>query len=254
MRVSISPPIQFHTYVHLRMGSSGRGAHCCRAMSLAIKSSAKRSASGADLLLLCGLASALVYVSTDLAAAAAYPGYSLTDQAVSELFAIGAPTSIFVVPLFSLSSALLLLFARGIVLSEPGSRNRRLLGAMFSASAIVSLLLWNFFPMHLRGAERTFTDTMHLLLATNPFVWATLLVSIVTFKNRLRWISIAAFLLVILPAVFSFRYAASLDAGLATPGLGLAERAAQYSYELWQFALALTLVRNARPSLPAPVG
>jgi hypothetical protein len=57
-------------------------------------------------LLRCGVASALIYVVTDIAAGLAYPGYDFADQAVSELFAIGAPTSRLVVPLFSVSSLL----------------------------------------------------------------------------------------------------------------------------------------------------
>jgi len=49
--------------------------------------------------LLCGIAAAVIYVLTDVAAAASYPGFSYADQAVSELFAIGAPTSHFAVAL-----------------------------------------------------------------------------------------------------------------------------------------------------------
>ena len=73
-------------------------------------------------LLMCGIVSAAIYVLTDIAAAASYPGYSYADQAVSELFAIGAPTSDFVVPLFSLSSALLLLFGLGIASTSQENR------------------------------------------------------------------------------------------------------------------------------------
>ena len=125
--------------------------------------------------LLCGVAASLVYVGTDLFAAAVYPGFSFTDQAVSELFAIGAPTSRLIVPLFSLSSALLLGFAAGIAASSEENRALRLMALMFAGSALVALVLWNF-PMHMRGAERTFTDTMHLILASNPFVWVTLVI------------------------------------------------------------------------------
>jgi pimeloyl-ACP methyl ester carboxylesterase len=53
------------------------------------------------------------YVATDIVAGVRYPGYSLTDQTVSELFVIGAPTSRVVVPLFALSSTLLGAFAFG---------------------------------------------------------------------------------------------------------------------------------------------
>ena len=119
---------------------------------------------------MCGIAAALTYVSTDIVCSILYSGYSFTDQAVSELFAIGAPTSRIVVPLFSLSSLLLGAFAVGVWLSSGHNRFLRLMAVMFGGSALVGMVLWNFFPMHMRGTEPGFTDTMHLILATNPFV------------------------------------------------------------------------------------
>ena len=49
------------------------------------------------LTLTCGVLAPMVYVITDKFAGLGYPGYSFTAQAVSELFAIGAPTSHLVV-------------------------------------------------------------------------------------------------------------------------------------------------------------
>ena len=199
-------------------------------------------------LLVCGIASAAIYVLTDLAAAASYPGFSFADQAVSELFAIGAPTSDFVVPLFSLSSALLLLFALGVWRVSEGDRAMRLLAAMFAGSAVVALVLWNFFPMHMRGAERTFTDKMHLILATNPFVLASLVVAGFAFHGRFRTISIATLLAILLLAGFGFHYAPAIDSGQPTSGMGLSERLGQYIYGAWQVALGLLLLSQTRRS------
>jgi hypothetical protein len=204
-------------------------------------------------LLLCGLAASFVYVAADLIAAATYPGYSFADQAVSELFAIGAPTSQMIVPLFSLSSALLLGFAAGIAASSAQNRALRLLALMFAGSAVVGLVLWNFFPMHMRGAERTFTDTMHLILATNPFVLITLVIAAVVWRTWFRWFSIAVLIIVMLLAMFAFRYATALDVGEPTPGLGLTERLAQYAYQVWQAALALLLLGGPKLRTPESV-
>ncbi len=95
---------------------------------------------------------------------------------------------------------------------------------MFAGSAVVGLVLWNAFPMRMRGAERSLTDTMHLILATNPFVLLSLVVAIAAFSN-----------------------AGALDMSQPTPWLGLTERVAQYSYEVWQVAVALALLK--RPGL-----
>jgi hypothetical membrane protein len=201
---------------------------------------------GREALLLCGIASAFIYVLTDIAAAKMYAGFSYTDQAVSELFAIGAPTSRFVVLLFSLSSALMLLFALGIACSSDGKRVLRILAMMFAASAADALALWNIFPMHMRGTERTFTDTIHLILATNPFVLATLVIGILAFKGRFRWISIFTLAAILLLASFGFHYAAAIDSGEPTPGLGLSERLGQYIYQGWQTVLALQFLNSAK--------
>lgn len=203
----------------------------------------------ADILIACGIAAALIYVGTDLFAAVRYPGYSLADQAVSELFAIGAPTSSLVVALFSLSSLLLIGFAAGIALAAQGNRMLLVVAAMFAASALDALVLWNVFPMHMRGEERTFTDVMHLVLGANPFVWLAIGFAAAAFRNWFRPVSIAVLILLFLPAVFAFRYAPALDAGEPTPGLGLLERAAQYGYQAWQILLALLLLRRTDRSV-----
>lgn len=208
------------------------------------------SASGAIMrtaLLLGGIAAALVYVLTDIGAGLASPGYAFADQAVSELFAIGAPTSRVVVVLFSLSSLLLLAFAYGVWLSAAGDKRIRVLATMFACSASVGLTLWLVFPMHMRGAEKSFTDTMHLVLATNPFVMLTLVVAMSAFEGWFRWCTLATTLGMLLLAMLAFRHAAALGADLPTPGLGLAERASQYLYLLWQVGLSVILLQRGGP-------
>src|SRR5262249_46452246 len=112
-------------------------------------------------LLKCGIVGAALYPLSDIAASLGYPGFIYLDQAVSELFAMGQPTSSFVVPLFSISSALLLLFGVGIWKSAAERRLVRVMGAMMVLNTVNALVLWNFFPMHTRGSQPSFTDLMH---------------------------------------------------------------------------------------------
>jgi hypothetical membrane protein len=196
------------------------------------------------LLLFCGMVSAVGYVATDLVASSLYPGYSFRGQAVSELFAIGAPTSRWVVPIFSLCSVLLLAFAVGVWRAAGARRLVRALAVTFAGSAVVGLLIWTAFPMHMRGAERSFTDTMHLILATNPFVLLSLILAIAAFRGRHRIYSAATVVIIVVPAVAAFTYARALDMNQPTPWLGATERFAQYGYEAWQVVLALVLLRK----------
>ena len=197
-----------------------------------------------NLLLACGVLSPAIYIAGDLFAARLYPGFSYTDQAVSELFAIGAPTAGLVVALFSVSSALLLPFAAGLWLQPERRRLLRIAAVMIACDAIDSLVLWNFFPMHMRGAEKTLTDTMHLVLASNPFVLISLVLGAVAFRGWFRRYSIATILLGLALALHAFSLAPALAALQPTPGLGLSERMAQYANGAWMAVLAVMLMRR----------
>lgn len=199
-------------------------------------------------LLMGGILASLTYVATDIFASVRYPGYSFTDQAVSELFAIGAPTSGLVVPLFTLSSALVAAFAVGVWTSRGGSRALRWLAIMLFADAVNSLVLWNVFPMHMRGAPLTFTDAMHGILAVNPFVLLTVVFGVAAFKGVFRAYSAVTTVVLLVPALLSFSSIAAFAAHQPTPGMGLAERVSQYGYELWQAMLAMVLLRQGQIS------
>jgi len=204
------------------------------------------------LLLSSGVLSAVIYVATDLLASLLYRGYSFRGQAVSELFAIGAPTSRWVAPLFSLCSVLLLAFAVGVWRAAGARRLVCALALMFAGSAVIGLLLWNVFPMHMRGAERSFTDTMHLILAANPFVLLSLVFAIAAFRGRLRVYSAATAMIMLVSAVAAFSYAQALNMNQPTPWLGATERIAQYSYQVWQVVLAIVFLRSQIPQSRRP--
>ena len=196
------------------------------------------------LLLVCGVLGPLVYIGTDFLAALLYPGYSYTTQAPSELFAIGAPTSRLVVPLFGLFSVLLIAFAFGVWLSADGSRVLHVLAIMVAANGIDSLLLWNFFPMHMRGVEPTFTDKMHLILAVNPFVLVSIVLGAVAFRTWFRFYSIATIVILVVLATMAFLYVPQVVAQQSTPWLGLCERLSQYAHQVWHVVLAIVLLRS----------
>jgi len=206
--------------------------------------------SATKLLLICGIVNPVVYAGTDILAGARYPGYSFRSQAVSELFAVGAPTSGLVVPLFSLGSLFFLAFAWGVWRWAGERRSLRAMAVLFAVAAVNGLVLWNFFPMHMRGAPRTLTDTMHLILAANPSVTLSLLVAAIAFRRWFRLYSIASLIVLVALASLSFSYAPHIDAGEPTPWLGVTERIAQWTYYVWQVVLAGMLLRGDSVALP----
>lgn len=197
-------------------------------------------------LLSCGALAAILYVGVDISASLLYPGYSYQSQAVSELFAIGAPTRLWVAALLSLSSILVVAFSIGIWSIAGARRVLRALALAFAGSALIGLLIWNAFPMHMRGTERSFTDTMHLTLASNPFVLLSLAFAIAAIPGQFRVYSLVTVAAMVAFAIPAFGYAHAVDLNLPTPWLGVTERLSQYTYALWQVVLA-TLLRRSVP-------
>lgn len=202
-------------------------------------------------LLVCGIAGAALYPLADILAASRYPGFSYRDQAVSELFAIGAPTAALVVPLFTASSTLLLLFSIGIWRSARRQRRLRLMAVMMALNTLDALMLWNLFPMHMRGVPPTRTDTMHALLAIDPFVLATVVLGAVDFPGRFRHYTVVTIVVTSVLAIHSFSYVPAVIDNQPTPWMGATERAAQYATNLWYAVLAVVLLRRNASARPA---
>lgn len=201
------------------------------------------------LLVGCGIIGAALYPLADIFATTRYPGFSYRDQAVSELFAIGAPTSSIVVPLFTISSGLLFLYAIGIWMSANGQRWVRPMAVMMALNMMDALILWNVFPMHMRGAQPTFTDTMHGLLAIDPFLLAAVVLAALAFRGWFRVYTVTTILFTTVLAIISLSFVTAVVANQPTPWMGATERAAQYATNLWYAVLAVVLLRK---ELPAP--
>lgn len=197
-------------------------------------------------LLACGIAGAALYPLADIFAATRYPGFSYRDQAVSELFAIGAPTSALVVPLFSISSTLLLLFAIGLGVSSNGRRAIRWMAVMMALNAIDALILWNFFPMHMRGSQPTLTDTMHGLLAIDPFLLLAVILGAVAIRGWFRVYTITTIALTLALVTLGLSHVSAVFANQPTPWMGATERASQYATNLWYAVLAIQLLRHGQ--------
>jgi hypothetical protein len=195
-------------------------------------------------LLISGIFASLLYVATDVLAAMRWQGYSYTDQTVSELFAIGAPTRPLIVLRGLAYSVLVIAFGLGVWRSASGKRALRVAGGLLAGLGVVDLA-GPFAPMHLRGAERTLTDLMHLILASADVLCILLIMGFGAnaFGKRFRLYSIGTILVVVVFGTLTGLDGPRIAANLPTPWVGVAERIGIFGFMLWVVVLAIALLR-----------
>ena len=202
-----------------------------------------------ETLLISGLLSSVTYVAFDLAAAARYPGYSLVNQAISELSAIGAPPASanlwrWLGPIYGI---LFGAFTIGVLRVGRGNRALRTSGWIMLAF-IGWGLLWPFFPMHQRGTETTTSDVGHLILGGGSNILILGFIGFAAFAlgSWFRTWSLGTMLVFVTAAIGTFSYVNDIGASAPTPWLGVVERIMIYAYLLWVAVLAAALVRRER--------
>jgi hypothetical protein len=196
-------------------------------------------------LLVCGILAPLLYVATDIIAAMLYVGYSYTDQAVSELSAIGAPTQPLWIAMTFLFNPLLIAFGIGIWRVAGRKRSLSITGILLAIWGVVGFV-WLFFPMNMRGAIGSASDTGHLILSG---VTVLLIMLFLGFGSgaRGKWFRLYSMLTMLAVLVFGALVglqAPRVAAQLPTPWMGVMERVCVYSPMIWVMVLAVCLLRE----------
>ncbi|KAM3089628.1 DUF998 domain-containing protein [Phormidesmis sp. 146-35] len=197
-------------------------------------------------LLVCGILSSLIYVTTVVLAPMRWEGYSSASQTVSELIAIDAPTRSLVVPLFILYSLLVYAFGVGVWQLSGQKRVLRFAAVGLVGKEVLGLVVTLFFPMHLRGIEGTLTDTMHATLTGVGLLFMLLALgcAAIAFGKWFRLYSIATILIFVVFGVLAGLDGSRLEANLPTPWMGVWERINIFAYMLWVVVLSIALLRN----------
>lgn len=192
-------------------------------------------------LLACGILSSLLYVAMNIIAAALYEGYSSASQTVSELSAIGAPTRSLWILLGAGYTLLVAAFGVGVWLSAGRNRSLRVVGGLMIAHGIIGLF-WP--PMHLRGAEPTLTDTLHIIFTVATILLMTLAIvyGAAALDKRFRLYSVATLVILVAFGALTGLEAPGVAANLPTPWIGVWERINIGVYLLWVVALAVALL------------
>jgi hypothetical protein len=217
------------------------------AIGLARQTGSRRSRIIQDLLLLAGVLSSIVYVTADVLCGLRYPGYSFADQVVSELSAIGAPTTALWSKLLQIFAVLFAAFTVGVVRESSGNWRLRLTGWLLVVFVLLGPL-WSFVPMHQRGDVFTWTDAGHIALGG---VYVLLIPAVITvgagaLGRRFRVFSRILVTVAFLAGVGTFAYVPRMINQLPTPGVGTVERIHLYAFYLWVGVLAVALLRLSR--------
>jgi len=195
--------------------------------------------------LACGILSSLLYAAMNVVVPMWYEGYSLSSQTVSELSAIGAPTRTLWIWLGALYSLLVICFGWGVWKSAGANHALRALGAVTLVNGVF-MLYWP--PMHMRGAEFTLTDAMHIVwtVATVLLMLLAMGFGAAAFGKRFRLYSIVTMVILI-----GFGALAGLDgprvqADLPTPWVGIWQRIAIAAFLAWVVTLTTMLLRSRK--------
>ena len=201
------------------------------------------------ILLVCGILSSMLYVAMNVIAAMLYEGYSSASQTVSELSAIGAPTRplwlLLGIPYTLLATA----FGWGVWASAGRNRPLRVVGGLMVAYGVIGLF-WP--PMHMRGAEFTLTDTMHIVFATATVLLMLLSIGFgaAAFGKRFRLYSINTMVILVVFGILTGLDSPRISANLPTPWIGVWERISIGAFLLWIVVLAVRLLPRPTPELP----
>lgn len=201
--------------------------------------------------LACGILSSLLYVTMNIAGAMQFKGYSSISQAVSELSAIGAPSRQLWLALGFAYNVLVIAFGWGIRTTAGRNRPLRVVGGLLVAFGVVGFAA-PFAPMHLRGEAFTFTDTMHIILASADVLIMLLTIGFgaAALGRQFRIYSIGTLLAHLVFGATAGLDGARLAANLPTPWIGLTERINIGVFLLWVIVLAVALLRTEGSTVP----
>lgn len=193
-----------------------------------------------------GIISSILYLVTDMTASVMWHEYSPISQTVSELIAIDAPTRLYVMILFVVYDLLIYAYGIGIMLSSHGKRGLKIATLLIIAKEVLGLAATLFFPIHLRGVEADFSDTMHgILTSAGVFLcmFPAMIAGAVSFKGKFRLYSIITMILFVIFGILAGLDQPKYALNIPTPMMGIWERINIYGYMLWIVIFSVLLLR-----------
>ena len=190
-----------------------------------------------------GLVGVTAYVASWAVAGAVTAGYDPMEQAISELFAVGAPTLPRMLLVVSLVASGVALLAFGPAMDRGLPGHGRAGPVVASVSGVMTVLIVAFpCTAGCPGAGTSFTDTMHVVVAGTGYLSLLLAPLLVAWRVRDHDRSLAVWSVVlggVALAGFVIR-----NLGVADGLAGLQQRVFNTTADLWYVVAAIWLLRR----------
>ena len=195
------------------------------------------------LLMLCGIAAAVVYIGTVILGGLLRPGYSHISMAISELVADGAPNRALLSSLFLLYNGLLSLFGIGLFLKANSQSRGRRVGVIGSSAlvlvGIAGILMELVFAQEPGGTATTFAGTMHFVMAGVASLGT--MVGVLTlglwFRNFSDLKGYVPYSMISVALIFISGGLSAVAMANHSPLFGLIERITILTFTLWIFVI-----------------
>jgi len=202
------------------------------------------------ILLGCGIASAVLYIASDVLVSWWDPNYSYRDQSFSELLAPGAPTRPIMIVLNGVTYGVLVTaFGVGVWKAAGGRRTGRITGALLVGYAVTGAVTGVFLSAATRevmeAGTETWRNTLHVPGTAVSVLCVLLAIGFgsTLLGRRFRYYSYATILAIFVFGVLAGVQAGRVAANQPTPWLGIVERGNVYAIILWVAVLAIGLLR-----------
>lgn len=198
------------------------------------------------ILLICGILSPLLYAAADISAGLLWQGYSFRDQAISELGAVGAPSSLIFSAILIVVYICITAFGIGVWKSAEEKKQLRIAGGLLIALGVMALTIGMFVPMQLRGSEQGLSGALHLIegMLAMILIFTAMGFAATAFGSKFRFYTIFTIIIAIAFGAWAGMDAPLVEQGLSTPWLGVKERIFWYAYQSWYIVLAYILLRQ----------
>jgi len=197
-----------------------------------------------------GILAPFFYLLNDIVGGIITPNYNYIINTVSDLKKAGSSYTLGSILLF-ISAIFSILFGLGIMINYKKSKLIFFGGLMLLIIGIFNIFTGTIFPQDPIGTESTFPGIMHLVLVGISLIFTFLILPFIGIglykKKQWKGFRNYSFISVIIMFIFGILSVIIVAKGIEV--MGLLERIAVYTFQIWSVVLAGLLLKNKINSL-----